>query len=125
MPRILLVEDNEMNIDMLKRRLERKGYEVTVATNGVEALERARAATPDLVLMDLEMPVMDGYEATRQLKADPALAGTPVIALTAHAMQEHRDKALAAGADEHITKPIDFKQLTDKVEALLKARGGA
>ena len=125
MPRILLVDDEELNVDMLKRRLERRGYEVLVATNGEEAIAQARAGSPELILMDVKMPVMDGYEATRQIKADPALRAIPIIALTAQAMQDDRDKALAAGADEYETKPINFKQLTEKMDAMLKAKGGA
>src|SRR5262245_65587495 len=120
MPRILLVDDEELNVDMLKRRLEKRGYEVLVATNGEEAVAQARAGRPELILMDVKMPVMDGYEATRQIKADPALNAIPVIALTAQAMQDDRDKALAAGADEYETKPNNFNQLTAKIETMLK-----
>jgi CheY-like chemotaxis protein len=125
MPRILLVDDEELNVDMLKRRLEKRGYEVLIATNGEEAVAQARAGRPELILMDVKMPVMDGHEATRQIKADPALKAIPVIALTAQAMQDDRDKALAAGADEYETKPINFNQLTAKIETMLKARGSA
>jgi len=125
MPRILLVDDEELNVDMLKRRLEKRGYEVLIATNGEEAVAQARAGRPELILMDVKMPVMDGHEATRQIKADPALKAIPVIALTAQAMQDDRDKALAAGADEYETKPINFSQLTAKIETMLKARGAS
>src|ERR687896_223583 len=109
MTRILLVEDNEMNRDMLSRRLERRGYEVIVAVDGEEGVARARAETPDLVLMDMSLPVLDGWEATRQLKAAPETKGIPVIALTAHAMAGDREKALEAGCEDYDTKPIEFK----------------
>jgi CheY-like chemotaxis protein len=116
---ILLVEDNEMNRDMLSRRLAKKGYRVVTAGDGAEALERARVALPDLVLMDMGLPVLDGWEATRQLRADPATRRVPVIGLSAHAMPADRDRALAAGADDFDTKPVDFAQLLAKIEALL------
>jgi len=119
MPRILLVEDNEMNRDMLSRRLERKGYEVLLAVDGREGVERAGAEAPDLVLMDMSLPVLDGWEATRILKAAPATRGIPVIALTAHAMSSDRAKALEAGCDDYDTKPIDLPRLLEKIEALL------
>ena len=119
---ILLVEDNEMNRDMLSRRLEKKGYRVVTAGDGAEAVERARAAVPDLVLMDMGLPVLDGWEATRQLRADPATRRVPVIGLSAHAMPADRDRALAAGADDFDTKPVDFAQLLAKIEALLARR---
>jgi CheY-like chemotaxis protein len=117
--RILLVEDNEMNRDMLSRRLERRGFEVIVAVDGEEGVARARAEAPDLVLMDMSLPVLDGWEATRQLKAAPETKSIPVVALTAHAMSGDREKALEAGCDDFDTKPIDFPRLLSKVEALL------
>ena len=119
MPRILLVEDNEMNRDMLTRRLERKGFEVAAATDGEEAVTRARTDPPDLVLMDMSLPVVDGWEATRRLKADPETRAIPVIALTAHAMPGDRDRALEAGCDDYETKPIDLPSLLEKIQALL------
>ena len=120
MPKILLVEDNEMNRDMLSRRLERKGYEVAIAVDGGQGVSMARAETPDLILMDMSLPVLDGWEATRQLKATPDTASIPVIALTAHAMSGDREKALQAGCDDYDTKPIEFPRLLEKMEALLK-----
>ena len=122
MPRLLLIEDNEESRDGLSRRLQRKGYEVLTAADGRQGLEAARAESPDLVLMDMSLPVLDGWEATRQLKADPQTRHIPVIALTAHAMAGDREKALAAGCDEYDTKPVEFARLLGKIEALL---GGA
>ena len=122
MPRILLVEDNEMNRDMLSRRLERKGFEVSIAVDGREGVEKARSEVPDLVLMDMSLPEMDGWEATALLKAEEATRGIPVIALTAHAMDGDREKALEAGCDDYDTKPVDFKRLLEKIEARLQAR---
>ena len=119
MPRILLVEDNEMNRDMLSRRLERKGYSVVLAVDGAEGLARARSESPDLILMDMSLPVIDGWEASRQIKADPATASIPIIALTAHAMTSDRDKALQAGCNDYDTKPVDLPRLLGKIEALL------
>lgn len=119
MTRILLVEDNEWNRDMLTRRLERKGFEVTCATNGTQAVDMARSSAPDLVLMDMGLPELDGWEATRLIKADPANGGLPVIALTAHAMPGDRDGALAAGCDDYETKPVEFASLLQKIQALL------
>ncbi len=119
MARILLVEDNEMNRDMLSRRLERRGYEVIVAVDGEEGVARARAEMPDLVLMDMSLPVLDGWEATRQLKAAPETKSIPVIALTAHAMAGDREKALEAGCDDYDTKPVELPNLLAKIEALL------
>ena len=119
MAKILLVEDNEMNRDMLSRRLERRGYEVIVATDGEEGVARARAEAPDLILMDMSLPVLDGWEATRQLKAAPETKSIPIVALTAHAMTGDREKALEAGCDDFDTKPIDLPRLLGKVEALL------
>lgn len=119
MTKILLVEDNELNRDMLSRRLERRGFALVLAGDGAEALERARAERPDLVLMDLSLPVLDGWEATRRLKAAPDTAGIPVIGLTAHAMATDRDKCLEAGCDEYDTKPVELPRLLGKIERLL------
>ncbi|MBB6733113.1 response regulator [Cohnella zeiphila] len=119
MARILLVEDNELNRDMLFRRLTRKGFEVSLAADGREAVEKARSETPDLILMDMSLPVMDGWSATRLLKREPGTSGIPVIALTAHAMAEDRREALEAGCDDFDTKPIDWQRLLDKIAALL------
>jgi two-component system cell cycle response regulator DivK len=121
--RILLVEDNEMNRDMLSRRLERRGYEVIVAVDGEEGVARAKADAPDLVVMDLSLPGIDGWEATRQLKAADETRSIPVLALTAHAMAGDREKALAAGCDDFDTKPVDLPRLVGKIEDLL--RGGS
>ena len=119
MAKILLVEDNEMNRDMLSRRLVKRGYEVVVAVDGQEGVDKARAEAPALVLMDMSLPVLDGWEATRALRADPATRAIPVIALTAHAMAGDREKALAAGCDDFDTKPIELDRLLGKIEALL------
>lgn len=119
MPRILLVEDNEMNRDMLSRRLLRKGFEVVMAEDGAIGVERAASEAPALILMDMSLPVIDGWEATRRIKANPATCAIPVIALTAHAMAEDRDKALAAGCDDYDTKPIDLDRLLAKIHAWL------
>jgi CheY-like chemotaxis protein len=116
MSKILLVEDNEMNRDMLSRRLERKGFEVVIAVDGQAGVELASSSNPDLILMDLSLPVMDGWEATRCIKADPATQKIPVIALTAHAMAGDEQKALEAGCDDYDIKPIDFKRLLGKIE---------
>ena len=123
MPKILLVEDNEMNRDMLSRRLARKGYEVVLAVDGQSGVAMARTHAPDLVLMDMSLPVLDGWEATRRLKADAATQHIPVIAFTAHAMSSDREKALEAGCDDYDTKPIEMLRLLGKIEALLS--GGA
>ncbi|HHC24905.1 MAG TPA: response regulator [Desulfobacterales bacterium] len=120
MAKILLVEDNEMNRDMLSRRLKRKGYEVVMALDGKEGVDMARSEAPDLVLMDMSLPVLDGWEATQQIKADPEMRNLPVIALTAHAMAGDKDKSLEAGCDDYDTKPIDLKRLLEKIQALLK-----
>ncbi|MDX1980931.1 MAG: response regulator [Bryobacteraceae bacterium] len=120
MPRILLVEDNEMNRDMLSRRLERKGYEVIVAADGKTGLELARALAPDLILMDMSLPGVDGWEATRILKAAPETRGLPIIALTAHAMPADRERAMAAGCDDYDTKPVEFQRLLAKMDAHLR-----
>jgi CheY-like chemotaxis protein len=119
MAKILLVEDNEMNRDMLSRRLVKRGYEVEVAVDGAEGVKKARSLAPDLVLMDMSLPVMHGWDATRELKADAATREIPVIALTAHAMAGDREKALDAGCDEFETKPIELPRLLEKVEKLL------
>jgi two-component system cell cycle response regulator DivK len=119
MPRILLVEDNEMNRDMLSRRLERRDFEVLIAVDGREGVEKADNELPDLILMDMSLPEIDGWEATRQLKADEKTSSIPVIALTAHAMAGDREKALEAGCDDYDSKPVDFKRLLSKIEALL------
>ena len=121
MPRLLIVEDNELNRDMLSRRLARRGYEVVLAFDGAHGVEMARDAEPDLILMDMSLPVVDGWEATRLLKSDPALRHIPIIALTAHAMANDRDHALAAGCDDYDTKPIELSRLLAKIEALLPA----
>ncbi len=120
MSRILLVEDNELNLDMLSRRLKRKKFEVLAAVDGQAGIEMAKAERPDLILMDMSLPVVDGWEATRRLKANPETAGIPVIALTAHAMAEDRKKALAAGCDDYDTKPVEFKRLLRKMAAFLE-----
>ena len=119
MSKILLVEDNEMNRDMLTRRLERKGFEVVIAIDGQAGVDMASSSNPDIILMDLSLPVMDGWEATRKIKADPATQSIPVIALTAHAMAGDEQKALAAGCNDYDTKPIDLKRLLGKIESLL------
>jgi CheY-like chemotaxis protein len=116
--RVLLVEDNPENRDMLTRRLVRRGHTVSSAMNGVEALASVQADRPDIVLMDLSLPVMDGWEATRRLKADPATTTIPVIALTAHAMAGDRQRAIEAGADDYDTKPVDLERLLAKIAAL-------
>jgi len=116
MPKILLVEDNEMNRDMLSRRLLRRGYEVVIAVDGQQGVEFALREQPQLVLMDMSLPVIDGWEATRRLKADPATRQIPVIALTAHAMAGDREQALAAGCDDYDTKPIELTRLLPKIE---------
>jgi len=119
MAKVLLVEDNEMNRDMLSRRLQRREYEVVLAADGAEAVAAAQAEAPDLILMDMSLPVIDGWEATRRLKAAPDTRDIPVIALTAHAMAGDREKALEAGCDDYDTKPIDLNGLVEKMEALL------
>jgi CheY-like chemotaxis protein len=123
MGRILLVEDNEMNRDMLSRRLTRKGFEVVMALDGAESLDMAAAQAPALILMDMSLPVIDGWEATRRLKADAATAAIPVIGLTAHAMAEDRDRCLAAGCDDYDTKPVDLARLLEKIQAQLQRCG--
>ena len=123
MIRILLVEDNEMNRDMLSRRLSRKGYEVLIAVDGGEAISQATAQAPALILMDMSLPVIDGWEATRRLKADAATAAIPVIGLTAHAMEGDRQKCLEAGCDDYDTKPVDLPRLLEKMAAQLQRVG--
>ena len=124
MPRILLVEDNELNRDMLSRRLARKGYEVLLAEDGAKGVAAVAAERPDLVLMDMSLPVLDGWEATRRLKADPGTRAIPVIALTAHAMSTDRERAAEAGCDDYDTKPIELPRLLEKIERLLRAAPG-
>lgn len=119
MAKILLVEDNEMNRDMLSRRLVRKGYEVIIAVDGNEGVSKAQTEAPDLILMDMSLPVLDGWEATKILKTFPATQSIPVIALTAHAMAGDREKALQAGCDDYDTKPIELPRLLEKIEKLL------
>lgn len=120
--KVLLVEDNEMNRDMLSRRLARNGYEVVMAVDGQQAIAMAGSESPDIILMDMSLPVIDGWEATRRVKADPATKAIPVIALTAHAMAEDEKKARDAGCDDFDTKPVDIQRLVGKIQALL---GGA
>ena len=124
MTTILIIEDNELNRDMLSRRLARKGYEVLLAVDGETGLAMAASEKPDLILMDMSLPVIDGWEATRVLKSDDRLRKIPVIALTAHAMATDRDKALAAGCDDYDTKPIELPRLLAKIDALLSAAPG-
>ncbi len=118
--KILLVEDNELNRDMLSRRLKRKGYEVIEALDGVEGIAKARGESPDLILMDMSLPVLDGWQATTQLKQDAATRSIPVIALTAHAMSDDRRKALEAGCDDYDTKPVELRRLLRKMTAFLE-----
>ena len=121
MPKILLVEDNEMNRDMLSRRLKRRGFEVIFAVNGQEGVDLAISERPDVILMDLSLPVLDGWEATRRVKADGATSSVPIIGLTAHAMSGDREKAIAAGCDDYDTKPVEIERLIGKIERLLGA----
>jgi len=118
---ILLVEDNEMNRDMLSRRLKRKGHEVEIATDGEQGVEMSKTVMPDLILMDMSLPKIDGWEATRRIKENSDTSSIPVIALTAHAMAEDREKALSAGCDEYDTKPVELPRLLGKINALLNA----
>ena len=122
--KLLYVEDNDDNIYMLTRRLERKGYQVVVARDGASGVDMAHSETPDLIVMDLSLPGMDGWEATRQLKASPETRDIPVVALSSHAMAGDRDKALAAGCDEYDTKPVDLPRLLGKIESLLEGKSG-
>ncbi len=119
MVKLLLVEDNELNRDMLSRRLVKNGYEVILAMDGLESLQLSKSARPDLILMDMSLPIMDGWAATQHLKADPATCHIPVIALTAHAMGDDRQKALNAGCDEYDTKPIEMPRLLTKIQKIL------
>jgi len=119
MSKILIVEDNEMNRDMLSRRLERKGYDVVMAEDGKKGVDMSKSENPDLILMDLSLPVMDGWEATSTIKEDEETKSIPIIVLTAHAMAGDREKALDAGADEYDTKPIDFKRLLGKIKEFI------
>ena len=119
MPKILLVEDNEMNRDMLSRRLLKAGFEMVMAVDGEQAIDLARSEAPDLILMDISLPGLDGWEATRRLKAGPETRSIPIIALTAHAMAGDREKSLAAGCNDYDTKPIDFRRLVEKIQGLL------
>jgi len=121
MTHILLVEDNEMNRDMLRHRLRRKGFDVATAKDGVEGVAQARASKPDLILLDMSLPLMDGWTVATELKADRETATIPIIALTAHAMAGDRDKALAAGCDEYETKPVEFLRLLEKIQQFLPA----
>jgi CheY-like chemotaxis protein len=121
MAKILIVEDNEMNRDMLSRRLIRRGYEIVMAVDGEEGIVAAEAENPDLILMDMSLPVIDGWEAARRLKADPKTRGIPVIGLTAHAMAGDREKVIHAGCDDYDTKPVELPRLLEKIEALLHA----
>lgn len=120
MPHILIVEDNEMNRDMLSRRLARKGFEVSLAVDGRDGVEKSIAIKPDLILMDMSLPKIDGWEATRRVKSNPDTKNIPVIALTAHAMAEDREKAIQAGCNDYDTKPVELPRLLEKIQALLK-----
>jgi two-component system cell cycle response regulator DivK len=122
MPRVLLVEDNEMNRDMLSRRLVRRGFEVSLAVDGQQGVEMAASESPDIILMDMSLPVLDGWEASRQLKASPGTQAIPLIALTAHAMSGDRERAMQAGCDDYDTKPIEFPRLLEKIDRLLTAQ---
>ena len=123
MPKILLVEDNEMNRDMLSRRLVRNGFEVVIAVDGQQGVAMATSESPDVILMDMSLPVMDGWEATRRVKADPATKSIPVIALTANALVEDRERAMAAGCDDFDTKPVELPRLLEKIRAHLSGKG--
>ena len=124
MPKILIVEDNEMNRDMLSRRLIRRGYEVVIAIDGDQGVAVVKSARPDLVLMDMSLPTVDGWEATKRLKADPLTRGIPIIGLSAHAMAGDREKAMEVGCDDYDTKPVDLPRLLQKIETLLVADSG-
>jgi two-component system, cell cycle response regulator DivK len=121
MPKILIVEDNEMNRDMLSRRLARQGFEIAMAVDGKQGVEMASSEKPDLILMDMSLPIMNGWEATEKVKSNPATKNIPVIALTAHAMAEDREKCIAAGCNDFDTKPVDLPRLLEKIKALLPA----
>jgi CheY-like chemotaxis protein len=122
MAKVLLVEDNEMNRDILSRRLSRRGYVVVFAMDGLQGVEMARSEKPDIILMDMSLPMMDGWEATRRIKSDDAMRNVPVIGLTAHAMSGDREKALKAGCDDYDTKPVELDRLIEKIERLLGER---
>jgi two-component system cell cycle response regulator DivK len=124
MPKVLLVEDNEMNRDMLSRRLVRRGFEVVFAVDGQQGVDLAKSVRPDIILMDMSLPVIDGWEATRRVKADAATKSVPVIGLTAHAMSGDREKAMAAGCDDYDTKPVELDRLIGKMERLLGTAKG-
>jgi CheY-like chemotaxis protein len=124
MAKILIVEDNEMNRDMLSRRLARQGFEIAFALDGKQGVEKAASEMPDLILMDMSLPVMNGWEATEKVKSNPKTKGIPVIALTAHAMSEDREKCIAAGCNDFDTKPVDLPRLLEKIKALLAAKSG-
>jgi CheY-like chemotaxis protein len=121
MPKVLLVEDNEMNRDMLSRRLTRRGFEVVFAADGQQGVDLARSEKPDIILMDMSLPVMDGWEATRRIKADDTMRRIPVIGLTAHAMRGDREKAIEAGCDDYDSKPVEIDRLLGKINRLLNA----
>jgi two-component system, cell cycle response regulator DivK len=125
MPKILLVEDNEMNRDMLSRRLERRGYEIVIAVDGQQGVDMAKSASPDIILLDMSLPVIDGWEAARRIKGDEATKEIPVIALTAHAMAGDKEKAITAGCDDYDTKPVELPRLLGKIQTLLEARASA
>ncbi len=125
MPKILMVEDNEENRDALSRRLQRRGFEVLMAFDGLQGVAMAQSEKPDLILMDMNMPELDGWEATRRIKADPATAALPVIGLTAHAMTGDRERAIAAGCTDYHTKPVEFPRLLSQIEAILSGGGAA
>jgi two-component system cell cycle response regulator DivK len=123
MAKVLLVEDNEMNRDMLSRRLMKRGYEVVMAIDGQQGIDLAASEKPDLILLDMSLPVVDGWEAAQKIKANPASQNVPLVALTAHAMASDRERALSAGCDDFDTKPVELPRLLGKMEALLKAKG--
>jgi two-component system, cell cycle response regulator DivK len=125
MPKILLVEDNEMNRDMLARRLQRKGFDVVVAVDGQAGVDKGRSEVPDVILMDMSLPVVSGWEATKALKSSPDTRSIPIIALTAHAMSGDREKAIEAGCDDYDTKPVDLARLLEKIEALVRKDGAS
>ncbi len=125
MPKILVVEDNEENRDSLSRRLQRRGFEVIIAADGRIGVDMAKAEKPDLILMDMNMPEVDGWEATKQIKAFPGMTEVPVIALTAHAMTGDRERAIAAGCTDYHSKPIEFTKLLTQIESILRGKGGA
>ena len=120
MPKVLVVEDNEMNRDMLSRRLQRRGYEVIISVDGEDGVAKARSDSPDIILMDMDLPVLDGWAATRKLKDSPETRSIPVIALTAHAMAGDKERAFEVGCDDYDTKPVEFSRLTEKIETLLR-----